>query len=98
MIYSGGGEVKEEIEYDFSKIKGFMDCALSYRCPLKWDDLKKTDNENVRFCTECMENVYHVENLIDFKQKVKEKKCISIQKYDDNGEEEILMGTPLWSK
>ena len=42
-----------------------------------------------------MGNVYHVENPIDFKQRVKEKKCINIQKYDDNGEEEIFTETPV---
>jgi len=75
--------------YELDSIKGFDECALAFKCPLKWSDLEKTDYEDVRYCDVCMENVYHVFTVGDFKKRVKEKKCIAIV-----DEDEVLAGMP----
>ena len=95
-------EVQEKGVYSLCDIKEFEECALTFKCPLKWEDLEKTDDEDVRYCKECMENVYQVPNLLAFKKRAKEKKCVSIKcvliDKDDDRYEEILMGTPVVPK
>ena len=89
-------ETEEKYAYSLEEIKEFEDCAFTFKCPMDWDNLEETDNVDVKYCSVCEENVYHAPNLLEFKQRVKEKQCVSIRKVDDNGEEEILMGTPMF--
>ncbi|PHS41096.1 MAG: hypothetical protein COB07_03645 [Sulfurovum sp.] len=83
--------IQEKGIYDLSYIKGFEDCALEFKCPLKWDDLVETESEDVHYCEVCMENVYQVSNIMEFKKRVKEKKCVIVINDDD-----ILPGTPVY--
>lgn len=39
-----------------------INCALRYRCPKSWDELKKTADGNIRFCDECNTKVYWIES------------------------------------
>lgn len=58
----------------------YANCKFSYCCPLEWDQLKRTNNPDVRFCHECSENVYMVDNEYDFHKLGKEKKCVAVRK------------------
>jgi hypothetical protein len=50
-------------------------CEIKFKCPNIWGNLKKTENPKVRFCDECQENVYIVEDIENFP---KDKKCVMI--------------------
>ena len=85
--------VQEKGVYDLSEIKEFDGCMLTFKCPLNWDDLEHTDEAEVRYCDVCQENVYHAPNFTAFKQRVKEKRCVAVQRDDDDG---MLLGIPVF--
>ncbi len=87
--------IQEKGIYDLSSIKEFEDCALKFKCPLRWDDLALTEEEEVRYCSVCQENVYHTPTLTEFKQRIKEKRCVAVT-VESEDEEEILAGVPMF--
>jgi hypothetical protein len=89
---SAGIETEEKYVYSLEEIKEFEDCAFKFKCPMDWDNLEETDDVDVKYCSVCEENVYHAPNLLEFKQRVKEKQCVSIR----NNEDDILMGVPMF--
>jgi hypothetical protein len=53
-------------------------CNFNYKCPKIWDDLVKTDNEDIRYCSMCNDNVYKVTNEEEFLKMSCENKCVYI--------------------
>jgi hypothetical protein len=64
-------------------------CQVKFKCPLIWDNLTQTKDDKVRFCDECKENVYMVDDIENFP---KDKKCVMIRFQKLGGETVELMG------
>ena len=62
---------------------------MSLFCPLKWDNLQKTDNKNIRFCS-TEKQVFGHQDLDSFDTLANENKCVAYMEND---------GTPtIWEK
>ena len=55
------------------EIKNFFE----FVCPLKWDNLDKTDDKNVRFCSSCKKQVLKAADLDSFNRLAYENKCVA---------------------
>jgi hypothetical protein len=64
-------------------------CEVKFQCPLIWDNLAQTNDDKVRFCDTCQENVYMVEDIENFP---KDKKCVMIRFQKLGGERVEIMG------
>ncbi|MBD2579641.1 hypothetical protein [Oscillatoria sp. FACHB-1406] len=62
---------------DLSKIWNCPD-NLKFQCPQKWESLSSTDDENIRYCTVCSENVYNCSTPKDFVQYAKAGNCVAL--------------------
>ena len=51
--------------------------CFEFVCPLKWDNLEKTDNKNIRLCGSCDKEVYKASNLESFSKLADENKCVA---------------------
>jgi hypothetical protein len=63
--------------------------ALVYECREKWDNLHRTDNDQVRYCTNCSQPVFQVSDVNDFERAVATKQCIMVKPPDHS---KTLMG------
>jgi len=61
-------------EKDKNKIRN---CKLEFECPLLWDNLKETNDKNIRFCEKCKENVVRVNNKDELEKCT--SKCIMFE-------------------
>ena len=67
------------------------DCPeMAFKCPLKFEDLKQTDNESVRFCDQCEKQVYHCDNNDELQVHRKERHCVAFFVKVNNIEEEWM--------
>ena len=80
-----------------SNHQDIKNCEIKFQfeCPKKWSGLKTTDDENIRFCDHCSENVYLCNSLEDVHQHAKEKHCISVEQEDDIHGPRRLTGKPI---
>ena len=53
--------------------------SVEYECPLKWKNLKKTDDPTIRFCNECNKNVYLCNTEQKMDKHVKLNHCIAVE-------------------
>jgi hypothetical protein len=49
-----------------------------FRCPLQWDFLLETEEEGVRFCGQCEENVYHITSDEELGRAIRLNQCVAI--------------------
>ena len=52
-------------------------CPLDYYCAKTWDELDKTDNNDISYCKECSSEVYMCKTVEDFDIKAKEGRCVA---------------------
>ena len=52
-------------------------------CPLKWENLEKTDEINIRYCGSCEKQVYKAENMFSFYELSEQNKCVAYRE-DEN--------------
>ena len=57
--------------------------CFEFVCPLKWNNLEKTDNNDIRFCGSCEKQVYKAKTMYDFFEMSEQNKCVAYKK-DDN--------------
>ena len=57
--------------------------CFEFVCPLKWDSLEKTDNNNIRFCGSCDKQVFKASDLESFSKFANENKCVAYIASDD---------------
>ena len=60
-------EMKEEI----------INCSFQFQCPLDWNKLQLTENEDVRFCSNCKRNVYFVHTQYDLNNFARAGQCVA---------------------
>ena len=66
--------------------------CFEFVCPLKWDNLEKTDNKNVRFCGSCEKQVFKATDLDSFSKLANENKCVA---YIENEGVPTIMGETI---
>lgn len=50
-------------------------------CDKKWNSLISTNNSDIRFCGDCMRNVFKVYNKDDYKKRKQLNQCVAISFY-----------------
>jgi len=55
-------------------------CKFEFACEMKWQDLKITDDNNIRLCNNCNQNVYFAQNNETLDRLVTENKCVAFQR------------------
>ena len=53
--------------------------AQVYQCRVKWEELQVTEHDQVRYCTNCSQPVFHVLDTKDFVRAVAAKQCVMVQ-------------------
>jgi len=56
--------------------------AQVYQCRVKGEDLQLTEHDQVRYCTNCSQPVFHVLDTKDFVRAVAAKQCVMVQTKD----------------
>ena len=51
---------------------------FAYACPLRWESLRPTDNETVRFCETCQEEVYHCHSVAQARDWARLGLCVAV--------------------
>jgi hypothetical protein len=70
-------------------------CVFAFRCDRTWTKLKKTGNEDVRFCGECQKEVHFCNDDATLVESIALNRCIAIRAQDHiNGRDMILLGLP----
>ncbi len=62
--------------YDPPKLK------FQFACPMKWSDLAKTSDPNIRDCGKCKEQVHYVTSFSNFLDSVEKGRCVSVDMND----------------
>jgi len=55
-----------------------QNCKFKYECPKDWFDLDITDDDAIRFCQKCRQNVYFCKNDKELKKAIKQDRCVAI--------------------
>ena len=67
-------------------------CSFAFRCKQKWEEMTPTrDDGSVRFCLDCMKEVFHCATDRDLVNHVRLNHCISITRVV-RGKEFRLLG------
>jgi len=66
--------------------------CFQFVCPLEWDNLKATDDKNIRFCGSCEKQVYKATDLDSFQELSDQNKCVA---YKKDKSTPIIMGEPI---
>lgn len=64
-------------------IDKFKNCSFFYKCPLDWETFLQTDNDDIRFCSECNENVFRAYTEQEFNKLGEEGRCVVIMEDDE---------------
>jgi hypothetical protein len=65
----------KECEADFD----IENCGFEFRCPKLWSELQRpTENENLRFCGVCKENVYLCSSVKEMDEHAAQKHCVAV--------------------
>ena len=65
---------------------------FTFQCPKLWSKLKKTKDNDIRFCDVCGRNVYLCNSWEEIRHHAQEGNCIAIP--PDENEREHLLGEP----
>jgi uncharacterized protein (TIGR02996 family) len=55
-------------------------CALrfAYRCPLRWEKLRPTDDPTQRYCVHCREIVFHCATIEEAREHARQGDCVAV--------------------
>ena len=53
-------------------------CHFRFRCHMEWDDLKVTERDDIRFCSECSQNVYYCDDRFDLAREIANNRCVAV--------------------
>jgi len=79
-------------------VNKITNCEFSFKCPKTWDALATTENQWIRFCSECEKGVYLAEDQETLGMLASIGKCVAIKQdvmtsgFDDFGESDYLVG------
>ena len=63
-------------------------------CPLRWESLNETDDENIRFCDQCEKNVHFCVSDEEAISHAKQNHCIAMPIIQYSGTHNIKIGEP----
>ena len=75
-------------------------CKFAFKCPLRWEALRETDDPGIRHCDSCQREVYFCYGPAEAGQRARQGQCVAIQTRHvaeagaEGGGEQILMGLP----
>jgi hypothetical protein len=53
--------------------------AVVYRSRVQWEDLQQTENDQVRYCTNCSQPVFHIADAQDLHRAVAAGRCVMVK-------------------
>jgi uncharacterized protein (TIGR02996 family) len=55
-------------------------CRLKFgfRCPLRWERLRVTDDDRVRFCNSCKQEVHHCHSIDEARTEAQAGRCVAV--------------------
>ena len=65
--------------------------AVVYACRVKWEELERTANDLVRYCTNCSQPVFQVADLNGFERAVAARRCVMVEPEPGRG---MWLGEP----
>jgi len=68
---------------DYEDLKEFQKVQKALSCPETWQNLKETDENNVRLCDKCERSVYLVTNDEELGKSIRLNQCIAWQLPED---------------
>ena len=71
-----------------------VNCKFTYKCPLEWQNLTESDNENVRFCSTCEKNVYFAHSQSEVYYFAERGDCIAFHPGEGINFSEYLFKPP----
>ncbi len=84
------------MEYDeFDEEITIRNCTFAYKCTAKWDDMSETEDEKIKFCQSCQQEVVYCETDEELVVAVKRNKCVSIVTPYSNSQ---ILGMPALKK
>jgi uncharacterized protein (TIGR02996 family) len=51
---------------------------FAFKCPLKWENLKLTDDHKVRHCDACNKSVYYCDTVVEARGYANEGQCVTV--------------------
>lgn len=72
-------------------------CVFGFKCSANWDELKRTDEQSVRHCSKCNENVFFVTTPEELNTAIKLNRCVAIAPHQNNEHEKLarpMLGVP----
>ena len=77
-------------------IKTIRNCNVSFEfvCPLTWDKLNATEDNNIRFCGECQRQVFFCSMDEETITHARAGDCIAREMPEDNSRNMIIIGRP----
>ena len=54
-------------------------CVFGFRCAQKWDEMKETSRDGVRFCKECEKDVYLISCEDKLLEAITLNRCVAIE-------------------
>ena len=101
-------EESDRLEKELNQLKGvdiedavsardtnvIRDSMLKFHCPLKWDSLELTNDDDVRYCGECSRTVHYCHTTSELHNARSEDKCVALtivpelpddEEYDEMG-------------
>lgn len=54
-----------------------INCTFEYKCSLDWNNLEKSESNDIRFCSNCEKNVYFAHSQSELNQFASEGKCVA---------------------
>jgi hypothetical protein len=72
-------------------------CVFGFKCSANWDDMKPADEQSVRHCSHCGENVYFVSTPDELNKAIELNRCVAIAPHQNNENEKLarpMLGVP----
>ena len=69
-------------------------CTFAFKCDKKWEDLKTTSGQDVRFCGACQRDVYFCHTDAQLRDAIVLNRCVTIEIVDLGRRWMRLTGVP----
>ena len=58
--------------------KQVVECEFAFKCPVRWDLMRQTGDEKMRFCESCWRYVYFAESQSEFEELKYKSECVAV--------------------
>ena len=81
--------------HNYQKDITIRNCKFAFKCEERWAYLQTTEDDNVRFCDSCQQQVFFCKTDDELLIAIKNNRCVSIESLENL---EIFVGKPLATK